>query len=183
MSVQLEGSTPPFDEQQRRRRQLDEAQTALAQQLGGGKRKKYVRFFIAALSSIPWVGGLFSASASFSAERGQEHVNDLHRLWLAEHEEKAKELIATLNEIFERLDNFGDEIQERLESPEFLALVRKTFKSWDEADTEEKRQMLKRLITNAGAIKLCSERSCSAVYNLDRSVSRIAFWRNQGNLP
>lgn len=55
------------------------------------------------------------------------------------------------------LDNFGDEIQERIESPEFLALVRKNFRSWDEADTKEKKQMLKKLITNAGAIKLCSD--------------------------
>ena len=157
MSDGIQASNPALNELQERRKKLEHAQNALAQSLGGNKRKKYVRFFVAALSSIPWVGGLFSASASFSAEADQEKINDLHRLWLAEHEEKARELIATLMEIFERLDNFGDEIQERLESPEFLTLVRKTFKAWDEADTEEKRQMLKKLILNAGAIKLCSD--------------------------
>lgn len=133
------------------------AQDALAKRLGGDKRRKYVRFFIAALSSIPWVGGVFSAAASFSAEKDQEQINDLHRLWLAQHEEKASELLATLLEIFERLDNFGDEIQERIESPGFLTLVKKGFRSWDEADTEDKKQMLKKLITNAAAIKLCSD--------------------------
>jgi hypothetical protein len=136
---------------------LNEAQIALAERLGGGTRKKYVRFFVAALSSIPWVGGLFSAAASFSAEKDQERINDLHRLWLAEHEFKARQLITTLMEIFERLDNFGDEIQARIESPEFLDLVRKSFRSWDEASTDEKKQMLKKLITNAGAIRLCSD--------------------------
>src|SRR5208337_1055937 len=89
--------------------------------------------------------------------KDQTQVNDLHRAWLAEHEEKARQLLATLMEIFERLDNFGDEIQERIESPEFLALVRKCFRSWDEADTQEKRQMLKKLITNAAAIRLCPD--------------------------
>src|SRR5579864_632947 len=146
MSDGIQASNPALNELQERRKKLEHAQNALAQSLGGNKRKKYVRFFVAALSSIPWVGGLFSASASFSAEADQEKINDLHRLWLAEHEEKARELIATLMEIFERLDNFGDEIQERIESPEFLTLVRKTFKAWDEADTEEKKQMLKKLI-------------------------------------
>lgn len=147
---------PPHIQVSKRER-LEAAQDALAERLGGDKRRKYVRFFIAALSSIPWVGGLFSAASSFSAEKDQEKVDDLHRLWLAEHEEKATELIGTLREIFERLDNFSDEIVERLESPEFLALVKKSFRSWDEADTDEKKQMLKKLITNAAAIKLCSD--------------------------
>jgi len=157
MAEEVQPPVPASDGLQARRRKLEEAQNALAQRLGGGRRKKYVHFFVAALSSIPWVGGLFSASSSFSAERDQEQINDLHRLWLAEHEEKAGELIATLMEIFDRLDNFGDEIQERIESPEFLALVKKSFRSWDEASTQEKKQMLKKLITNASAIKLCSD--------------------------
>lgn len=157
MTQGIQPSAPQPDDLSVRRKKLEEAQNALAQRLGGGRRRKYVRFFIAALSSIPWVGGVFSAASSFSAETDQEQINDLHRLWLAEHEAKAGELLATLMEIFDRLDNFGDEIQERIESPEFLTLVKKNFRSWDEADTQEKKQMLKKLITNAGAIKLCSD--------------------------
>jgi hypothetical protein len=64
---------------------------------------------------------------------------------------------ATLSEIFGRLDNFGDEVQERIESPQYLALVKNCFRSWDEADTQDKKQMLKKLSTNAGAIKLCAD--------------------------
>src|SRR5262249_46984846 len=45
----------------------------------------------------------------------------------------------------------------RIESPEYLALVRRVFRAWDEAETEEKRQMLKKLITNAGAKSLCAD--------------------------
>lgn len=130
------------------------SQEALVAQLSGGKGRKYLRFVVAALGSIPWVGGFIAASASLSAEREQQSINDLQRLWLEEHREKIKQLSATLADIFTRLDNFGDEVQQRIESPEYLALVRRVFRLWDEADTEAKKQMFKKLITNAGAIKL-----------------------------
>jgi len=136
---------------------LEPSQSALVRKLSGGRGRKYVRFVVAALSSIPWVGGLFSAAASLSAEKDQETTNELHRLWLEEHKEKVQDLGETLGDIFTRLDNFGDEVQERIESPEYLALVKRTFRSWDEADTQEKRQMLKKLIANAGAITLCPD--------------------------
>jgi hypothetical protein len=138
--------------------ELSEAsQDALIAKLSGDKRSKYVRFVIAALGSIPWVGGFIAASASLSAEREQQTINELQRLWLEEHKEKIEHLKTTLADIFIRLDNFGDEVKERIESPEYLALVRKAFRSWDEADTEDKRQMFQKLITNAGATKLCSD--------------------------
>ena len=94
---------------------------------------------------------------SLSAEQDQEGINELHRLWLEEHRTKVSELGATLGDIFTRLDGFGEEVQERIESPEYLALVRTCFRSWDQSDTQDKRQLLKKLITNAGAIKLCPD--------------------------
>jgi hypothetical protein len=130
---------------------------ALIARLGAGKSHSYVRFLVAALGSIPWVGGLIAASASLSAENEQQSLNELQRLWLEEHREKLKELGDTLAEILVRLDQLGDEVQERIESPEYLALVRKAFRSWDQADTEEKKQMFKKLIANAGASKLCPD--------------------------
>lgn len=133
---------------------VETSQNALIARLSGGRGRKYVRFVVAALGSIPWVGGFIAASASLSAEREQQSINDLQRLWLEEHREKIKQLSVTLADIFTRLDNFGDEVQQRIESPEYLALVRKVFRLWDEADTEDKKQMFKKLITNAGAIKL-----------------------------
>ena len=133
------------------------SQNALIAKLSGGKGRKYLRFVVAALGSIPWVGGFSAASASLSAEREQQKVNELQRLWLEEHKEKINQLSATLAEIFIRLDSFGDEIDQRIESPEYMALVRAAFRSWDNADSDEKKQMLKKLITNAGAIKLCPD--------------------------
>jgi hypothetical protein len=84
---------------------------------------------LAALGSIPWVGGFIAASAGFSAEREQQNLNELQRLWLEEHKEKLKHLGATLADIFIRLDSFGDAVQQRIESPEYLALVGKAFRS------------------------------------------------------
>ena len=136
---------------------VERTQSALAARLSAGTRNKYVRFAIAALGGIPWIGGFIAASASLSAEREQQGINDLQRLWLQEHKEKAQLLNETLSDIFIRLDNFGEDVQQRIESPEYLALVRTAFRGWDSADTEDKRQMFKKLITNAGAIKLCPD--------------------------
>ena len=130
---------------------------ALIARLGEGKSHRYVRFLVAALGSIPWVGGLIAASASLSAESEQQNLNELQRLWLKEHKEKLRELGDTLAEILVRLDKLGEEVQQRIESPEYLALVKKAFRSWDQADTQEKKDMFKKLIANAGASKLCAD--------------------------
>lgn len=127
---------------------------ALSFALEEGKDNKYARFTLAALSSIPWIGSLLGAAASLGAEFEQDKINWLLRIWVQEHEEKVNNLSDTLKDIYTRLDNFGEETQERINSPEYLALVRTTFRSWDQADSEEKRLMLKKLITNAGATKL-----------------------------
>jgi len=95
----------------------EQPQDAIVEKLSSGKRRKFARFVVAALSSIPWIGGVFSAAASFSAEKDQEGFNELEALWLKGHEEKIKELGETLTDIFTRLENFGDEIQDRIESP------------------------------------------------------------------
>lgn len=147
-SLGPEANTPSFVEQ---------SHDALVSTLTGGRGRKYVRFVMAALSSIPWVGGLIAAAVSLSAERDQERISDLQKLWLEEHKGKVQELGAALDDIFTRLDNLGPELEGRIASPEYLALVRKSFRSWDEADTQDKKQMLKKLIANAGAKNLCPD--------------------------
>jgi len=137
--------------------ELSAAENALIEKLTGGSGRKYVRFVLAALGSIPWVGGVLGAAAALSGEHEQGKINELQKLWLQEHKEKIHELGQTLQDILTRLDGFGEEVRDRIESPAYLALVRRTFRSWDEADTQEKKQMLKKLITNAGAITLCPD--------------------------
>ena len=44
-----------------------------------------------------------------------------------------------------------------MESDEYLALVRRAFRTWDQADTDEKRELVKRLLMNAGGTSLCPD--------------------------
>ncbi len=129
----------------------------LDEHLKGEKRRKTSRFTLAALGSIPWVGGFLSASAALDAEKDQGRVNDLYKKWLKEHEEKIYLLLKTLGKMQDRFDSLGEDVQDRIESSEYLTLVRKGFRSWDQADTEEKRELIRKLLTNAGASKLCPD--------------------------
>lgn len=122
-----------------------------------GEWKKYTRVAMAALGGIPWVGSVLSAAATLSAENEQGRTNQIMFLWVQEHEQKFKELGVTLNGIFERFSSFGDEVNARLESTEYLTLVRKTFRLWDQAETHEKKEMFKKLITNSGVITLAQD--------------------------
>lgn len=136
---------------------VNQYEQSLVEETLKGEKKKYGRFVLAAMSSIPWVGGVIGGMAALDAEKDQGKINEFQRLWLREHEGRIRELISTIGDILERLDGFGEEVQQRIESPEYLQLVKKTFRAWDQADTEDKKQMLKKLITNAGAITLCPD--------------------------
>ncbi|MBI2022794.1 hypothetical protein HYS97_03025 [Candidatus Daviesbacteria bacterium] len=142
---------------------LSSPENALVAELSKGKGKKYTKLTMAVLGSLPWVGSFINIMASLGgavfdfADGDQDKINDLQRLWMKEHQEKITLLSFVLKDMFFRLDSFGEEIQERIESPEYLSLVRSAFRSWDQVETEEKRQMIKRLITNAGATKLCPD--------------------------
>ena len=46
------------------------------------KKQQITRFIIAAMSSIPWIGGFFGATASLKADLSQSKTNDLIKLWI-----------------------------------------------------------------------------------------------------
>ena len=177
-----------------------EEQAVLEKIIGGGW-KKYTRVTMAALGILPWVGSLLGAAATLSSENDQEDTTKLLFLWIKEHEIKLKELGATLNSIFGRFESFGERINQRIESEEYLGLVRKTFKKWDEAETLEKREMLRKLITNAGGITIVQDDwvrmfldwieqyhelhfSIIAQIHQNPNITRKAMWMNvKGNIP
>lgn len=131
------------------------AEIAVAQT---SKRKRFAsKLFIAALSSIPWIGGYISAAASFQAEESTVRENELQNDWLEEHHKKLVLLHETLAEVDHRFESIGPEIEERIESEEYLGLVRKAFRIWDNADTEEKRRYVANVVTNAGGTRVCSD--------------------------
>ncbi|HEY2471374.1 MAG TPA: hypothetical protein VGI45_26515 [Terracidiphilus sp.] len=122
-----------------------------------GPRRAIERFVVAALSTIPWVGTLVSAAANLKSEEESNYQNYLLKIWVEQHQRKLIELGQTLQEIQSRFQNFGDEINERIESEAYLALVRKAFRAWDQSDTEEKRRMLGNVVINAGSTRACPD--------------------------
>ncbi len=97
------------------------------------------------------------ASAGLYGERDQGKVNSLQRQWLEEHSERLRDVASAINEVTERLEQFGDDIKERIESEEYLGIVRKAFRVWDQADTKDKRRLVQKLLANAGATSVTSD--------------------------
>lgn len=119
------------------------------------KRKRvFMKLTAAALSSVPWVGSLLSAAVDFKSDEGQHKNNQLYEQWLKEHQHKLQDLTEMLVKVMQRLNEFPGEIDERLESDEYNQLVKKSFRSWDNAETIEKRELIRKLLTCAGTSKL-----------------------------
>jgi hypothetical protein len=121
------------------------------------KRRIIEKFCLAALGSIPWIGGFLSAAASYKAEENNLKENSLQTQWLEEHQTKIIALHETLNEIERRFDALGSAIDERIQSEEYLGLVRKAFRVWDESDTDEKRRYTANVVTNSAGTRVCSD--------------------------
>ena len=121
------------------------------------KQRIFEAIALAALGSVPWVGGVLAAAASYKFGGVDIQRDQLFKQWLEEHQLKLQMLRETLNQMFGRLEGLGQEIEERIASQQYLALVRKTFRQWDEADTAEKRGLLVNLITNAAGTRICSD--------------------------
>jgi hypothetical protein len=126
---------------------------------GEPSRKKRIleALALAALSAIPWVGGVLAVGANYKIDESGAKQDHLRNQWLEEHHQRLGLLRRTLSEVFERIESLGEEINDRLESKEYLALIRKTFREWDQADTDEKRRLLVQLISNAAGTRVCSD--------------------------
>ena len=121
------------------------------------KNRIFSKIISAALGIIPWVGGYLSAIESYKSGELQVKHNLLYEQWLTVHADKMNTLRKMLSEILKRFEEFSDDINERLESEEYLQIVKKAFRSWDNADTTEKQELIRKLIANAGAHKLVTD--------------------------
>jgi hypothetical protein len=77
--------------------------------------------------------------------------------WLKLQEDELKEIAQTIAEILSRLNLNDESVQKRIESPEYLSLLKKCFRDWSAAESEEKRVFVRNLLTNAAVHKLCSD--------------------------
>jgi hypothetical protein len=136
---------------------LSAEEKAVLDRVSGGEWSKYARVAMAALSSLPWVGSVIGAAATFSGENTEQSTSRAMYMWVKVHEEKLKEVSLALQEMFARFESFGQRTEDRVNSEEYMSLVRKTFTQWDHAETAEKKDMLRRLLTNAGGLSIAQD--------------------------
>jgi hypothetical protein len=163
-----------------------------------GKAGKAIRGALQVASgAVPVVGGILSAIAGAWSEREQAKVNQFFDQWVRMLEEEICEKEATVVEIMARLDLQDEKVAARVESREFQSLVKKTFRDWAGAESEDKRVLIRNVLSNAAAsavssddvvrmfidwISLYSElhfKVIGAIYN-SNGISRGAIWRKIG---
>src|ERR1035437_9416932 len=150
--------------------------------------------------AVPFAGGLFSAAAGAWSENEQAKANKFFTAWLKMLEDEIREKEKTILEIMARLDMHNEETTRRIESKEYQSLLKKTFREWSGAESEEKRQYIRNILSNAAATSLTSDdvvrlfidwlktysemhfHVIAAVYN-SGGITRGGIWTKIGKLP
>lgn len=146
---------------------------------------------------VPFVGGVLSAIAGAWSEGEQEKVNRFFEHWVRMLQDELKEKEDTIIEIMARLDLQDEAISKRVESKEYQSLVKKTFREWSGAESEQKRVYIRNILANAAATQVSSDdvvrmyidwinhysemhfQVIGAIYNSD-GITRGAIWRKIG---
>lgn len=129
----------------------------LAEALSRGYGPRVARFALACLGGIPGVGGAFAGAGSAWSEAEQAHFNKVLAAWLKLQEAEVIEIGLTITEILTRLNLNDEKVRERIESPEYLKLIKKCFRDWSAAESEEKRVLIRNLLLNAASHRICSD--------------------------
>lgn len=167
----------------------------LPEGVAGGRALRFI--LNAASGAIPLAGGVLSAGAGAWSEREQERINDFLKHWIEMLFAEMKEKQQTILEITARLDMHDEKIAERVKSTEYQALLRKAFRDWAGTESEEKRKLVRNLLSNAAGASFVSDdviklflewiRDYSefhfavigAIYN-DAGITRAGIWQKLG---
>lgn len=103
------------------------------------------------------IGSLLLNISNKWQDNEQEKVNQFFREWLQMLRDEVREKEATIIEIMARLDLQNAAIADRVASREFQSLVRKTFRDWSGAESEEKRVWIRNILANAAATRHTSD--------------------------
>ncbi len=146
---------------------------------------------------MPFVGGVFSAIAGAWSEKEQERVNEFFRHWFQMMKAEMEEKQQTIIEIAQRVDVHDEKISERVTSEEYQSLLRKAFRDWPGAESEEKRKYVRNILSNAASSSVNSDdvvrlflqwigtyselhfSVIAAIYN-DKGVTRARIWEKVG---
>lgn len=130
----------------------------MSEALQSGAGPGIARVALAALGGIPGAGFVFGAAGSAWSEAEQAKFKKILAAWFKLQEDEIKEIGQTIAEVIGRVDTTDDQIRARVESPEYLSLVKKCFRDWSAAESEDKRRLIRNLLTNAAAgQKLCGD--------------------------
>ncbi len=102
-------------------------------------------------------GGIIDGANNYWSDKEQTEVNNLFNTWLRLQEEQMREIGLTMVEVVERLDMQDVTIKERLQSPEYLKLLKKCFRDWSLAESEEKRALVRNLLISAAASRITTD--------------------------
>jgi len=137
--------------------QTDDLREEMALALIKGYGPRIARFALALLGGIPFAGGAFGGAAGAWSEAEQDHFNNVAASWLKLQEDEIREIGITIAEILSRLDLNDAEVQKRIESAEYLSLIKKCFRDWSAAESEEKRTYVRNLLTTAASSRICTD--------------------------
>lgn len=123
-----------------------------------GTAPKIIRAGLQVVSgAVPFAGGLLSAAAGAWSENEQEKVNKFFKHWIKMLEDEIREKEKTILEIMARLDMHDEKTTKRIESKEYQSLLKKTFREWSGAESEEKRTYIRNILANAAASTMTSD--------------------------
>lgn len=142
----------------------------------GGSTPKVIRGVLQVIGgAVPFAGGLLSAAAGAWSENEQERVNNFFRHWIKMLEDEIKEKERTILEIMARLDIHDEEIAKRLESKEYQSLLKKTFREWSGAESENKRIYIRNILANAAASSMTSDEVVRLFIDWLKTYSELHF--------
>lgn len=136
----------------------DDPKEQLNELVNGGSAPAALRFALNVIGGlIPFAGGAVSGASSAWSEQEQQKINSLIQTWLKLQEDEIKEIGQTMFEILARLDLNDENIAKRMESPEYLSLVKKAFRDWSAAESEDKRKLIRNLLANAAGTNITTD--------------------------
>ena len=151
----------------------------------------------AAGGAIPFVGGILSAASGAWSEQEQAKINSFFDHWLKMLQAEMAEKAQTIIEIMARLDMNDEKTAERVASPAYQSLVRKAFREWAGAESEEKRKFIRDILAHAADARITSDdvvrmflqwlsayselhfAVIRSIYN-DAGVTRARIWEKVG---
>lgn len=127
-------------------------QEEIERALKSGEGPAVVRFLVSFLS-----GGPVGAFTSAWSEADQDQLNRLIYAWMKLQQDEILEIGKTMQEVVTKVDRESETVKARMASPEYLKIVKKCFRDWSAAESEQKRRLVRNLLINAASTRLVAD--------------------------